>query len=308
MDFTDSNFFRVSPRSHIFENLFWSIQNAEDPNKFRALIGQNTHILTYEDSLPSGNLPTISRSLILEEHGSVNSFGTQFGFQIQKSLSSKNTIAFSAQDNRGSFNTPHPRYVVGNDLAVKLTRSVINNDKTGRKLTVGVGADHTRDIRNRTFTLSSAIGADALGGTTASGNKLTFEAYGVYTDKFKGHLFTIDSEGLHSNFSQSGTHVGGGYVLGQFSLFDKHRIGDLDPFFRYDFVRLGRESVAGLAFQQAIRTGVNYNLPFTHKLANFHVEYSRNAIRGPATIVPHARSFNELGLELRFSLTRYIRH
>ena len=308
VDFTDTNFLRNSPKWNIFENLFWTFQDAENPGNFRALFGENTHILAYEDNLSSGNLPTINRSLILEEHGSVNSFGTQFGFQVQKALPRDYTLAFSAQDNRGSLNTPNPRYVVGNDLAMKLTRSLINNEKSGTKLTIGAGLDHTRDIRNRMFTLASAVGAEPIGGTLASGNKLTFEAYAVYTGKLKNHSFTVESEGLHSSFSISATHVGGGYVLGQFSVFDTKQRGDLDPFLRYDWVQLGQHSIVGVAVQQAIRTGLNYNLPYSHKLASLHVEYARNYIHGPIAIVPQSSAFNELGLELRFNVTRYVRH
>ncbi len=263
--------------------------------------------MTYEDNLSSGNLPTINRSLILEEHGSVNGFGTQFGLQVQKSFSHGYTVAVSAQDNRGSLNTPNPRYVVGNDFALKATRVWINNEKTGRKLTLGAGVDHTRDIRNRVFTLTSAIGPESLGGTLASGNKLTLEAFGVYTAKLMGHPYSVESEGLYSSFSKSSTNVLGGYVLGQFSVFDTKEVGDLDPFLRYDFVRLSRRG-SGEALQQAIRTGINYNLPYSHKLINFHVEYARNFVCGPIAIVPQNRSLNELGLELRFSLTRYVRH
>jgi len=308
VDFTDTNFFRASPRWNIFENLYWTLQDAEDPARFRLLLGENTHILTYEDNLSSGNLPTINRSLILEEHGSVNSFGTQFGLQLQKALPHGFSLALSAQDNRGSLNTPNPRYVVGNDLAMKLTRSLVDRKKSGTKLTIGAGVDHTRDIRNRMFTLASAVGAEPLGGTLASGNKLTFEAYAVYAARLFGHPFTLESEGLHSSFSNSKTHVGGGYVLAQFSVFDTKEHGDLDPFLRYDWVRLGRASAAGLALQQAIRTGFNYNLPFTRKLVNFHVEYARNVVHGPILLVPKNRAFNELGFELRLNVTRYLRH
>lgn len=102
VDLTDNNFFRTEPKWRIGENLFWAIQNAEDAGKFRALIGQNTHILTLEDYQSSGNLPTINRSLILEEHGSVFSFGTQFGIQVVKALSRRYSLSASAQDNRAA--------------------------------------------------------------------------------------------------------------------------------------------------------------------------------------------------------------
>lgn len=308
VDFTDSNFFRNRPRFKIFENLFVAVQDAEDAGKFRALIGENTHILSREDNLSSGNLPTINRSLILEEHGSVNSFGTQFGVQVQKALSPKVTLAVSAQDNRGSLNVPVSRYVIGNSLAAKLTVLGFNDEKNNRKFIYGFGVDHTRDIRNRSFTLSSSIAGEPLGATEATGNKLSFEGDASYTGKIGSHPYTLETEGLFSNFSRSSTNVGGAYFQAQFSIFDTEKLGDLDPFIRYDFVRLSRDSISGSAFQQAFRAGINYNLRYTRKLANFHVEYVRNSVRGPVAIVPLNRSFNELRFEFRFSLTRYIRH
>ncbi len=308
MDFTDSNFFRNRPRFKIFENLFVAVQDAEDAGKFRALIGENTHIISREDNLSSGNLPTINRSLILEEHGSVNSFGTQFGIQVQKTLSPRVSLAVSAQDNRGPLNVPVSRYVIGNSLAAKFTVLGISDEKNSRKFTYGFGVDHTRDIRNRTFTLASSIAGEALGGTEATGNKLSFEGDATYTARIGSHPYTLETEGLFSNFSRSKTNVGGGYVQAQLSIFDTEKFGDLDPFIRYDFVRLSRQSINGSALQQAFRAGINYNLPYTRKLANFHVEYVRNKVNGPIAIVPVNRSFNEFRFELRFSVTRYTRH
>jgi len=83
IDLTDTNAFGINPgpsgklNSHDFENLFVAVQDAEDPAKFRLLFGHNTSILSRDDNLSSGNLPTINRSLILEEHGSTNTFGAQ---------------------------------------------------------------------------------------------------------------------------------------------------------------------------------------------------------------------------------------
>ena len=176
VDLTNTNFFRAGAGRKVFENLYFAVRDADDAGKFRALIGENTHIISREDNLSSGNLPTINRSLILEEHGSVNSFGTQFGVQVRKALSTRFSIALSAQDNRGSLNTDNPRYSIGNSLAAKLTGIAINDEKNGRKLTYGFGVDRTRDIRNRTFTLASAIAAEPLGGTEATGNKLLLKA------------------------------------------------------------------------------------------------------------------------------------
>ena len=54
VDFTDNNFFQDSERFKIWENLFITFQNANDPNKFRILFGENTNILSKEDNLSSG--------------------------------------------------------------------------------------------------------------------------------------------------------------------------------------------------------------------------------------------------------------
>jgi hypothetical protein len=156
--------------------------------------------------------------------------------------------------------------------------------------------------------LASAIAGEALGGTEATGNKLSFESDIAYTAKIGSHPYTLETEGLFSNFSRSNTNVGGGYVQGQISIFDTEKFGDLDPFIRYDFVRLSRQTINGSPFQQAFRAEINYNLPYTRKLANFHIEYDRNSVRCPVAIVPVNRSFNEFRFELRFSITRYTRH
>lgn len=289
-----------------FENLFVALQDPDDPGKLRVLFGENTHILSREDNWSSGNLPTISRSLILEEHGSVNSFGTQWGIQFQKALSDKFTLQLSAQDNRGSLNTPDPRYSVGNSLAGKVI--LIPLDADGRKLTIGAAVDHTRDIRDRIFTLATAIGGASLGGVPATGNKLTLEADVAYSFPLFGRPAAVEGEGLYSAFSSSSSDVGGGYAIIQYSLFDAPHAGDLDFFLRYDLVSLGQERIRGRARQQAIRTGFNYNLPYANKLVNLHVEYARNSLSGPDAIVSDRYSADEFRIVLRASLQRYNRH
>ena len=272
------------------------------------MIGENTHILSRDDNLSSGNLPTINRSLILEEHGSVNSFGTQFGVQVQKAFSDKLTLQFSAQDNRGSFNAPEPRYQVGNSLAAKAILTPLNDPDAGRKLSLGFAIDHTGDIRDRVFTLATAIAQTPLGGVAATGDRLTWEADGAYTFPLAGHPTTIDGELIHSSFSRSHSEAAGGYAMLQWSAFDAPEAGDLDLFLRYDLVRLGQDAIAGRATQQAIRTGANYNLPYTGKLANLHLEYAHNSVSGPAAIVTGDRLTDEFRVELRISLQRYLRH
>ena len=308
IDLTDTDFFANGVGRRDFENLFVALQDPNDPGKFRVLVGQNTHILSREDNLSSGNLPTINRSLILEEHGSVNSFGTQFGVQLQKALSDKVTLQVSAQDNRGSFNAPVPRYDVGNSLAAKLIFTPISDDKTGRKLSIGLAVDNTGAIRDRTFTLTTAIGQAPLGGVPATGDKLTGESDLAYTFPLFAHPMTVEAEAIYSRFSGSRSDVGGGYGQIQWSLFDRPDAGDLDVFARYDLVSLGQASIVGRATQGAIRTGFNYNLPHTNKLANLHLEYAHNTLSGPAAIVTDTRSSDEVRIEIRVSLQQYIRH
>ncbi|HEV8080150.1 MAG TPA: hypothetical protein VGP43_05525, partial [Chitinophagaceae bacterium] len=118
----------------------------------------NTHILSREDNLSSGNLPNINRSLILEQHGSTNSFGTQWGFQLQKQIGTKTFLQASFQDNRGSLNQDHPMFQFWNGVALKITRFVLQpSDSNQQKLNIGVAIDHTRNISDKQFTLASSI-------------------------------------------------------------------------------------------------------------------------------------------------------
>jgi len=70
IDLTNTNAFGLNPgpgsnlNSRGFENLFVAVQDADDPANFRLLFGHNTSILSREDNLSSGNLPTV------DQHGS----------------------------------------------------------------------------------------------------------------------------------------------------------------------------------------------------------------------------------------------
>ncbi len=308
VDLTNSDFFRNGPFRRNFENLFVSLQDADDPGKFRVLFGHNTHILSRDDNLSSGNLPTINRSLILEEHGSVNTFGAQMGFQVQRALSPKATIQFSLGDNRGSLNAGEYHGSIGRSVAGKLLLTPVNDAQGGRKLTLGFASDYTSGITNRSFTLGTAIAAAPLGGVLATGGKLTFEADAAYTFRFAGRPTTIEGEVIRSRFSGSKSDVLGGYVMGQVSLFDAPKSGDLDLFLRYDFVDLGQDTITGRARQSAVRTGFNYNLPFTGKLVSLHLEYAHNTVSGPAAIVTAPNPGDEVRIGIRISLQRYQRH
>ena len=308
VDLTNSDFLRNGPFRRNLENLFVSLQDADDPGKFRLLFGHNTHILSRDDNLSSGNLPTINRSLILEEHGSVNAFGAQMGFQVQRALSPNATVQFSVGDNRGSLNAADVRSSIGRSVAGKILLTPVNDSEHGRKLTLGVATDHTGNITNRTFTLGTAIAQAPLGGVAATGDKLTFEADAAYTFPLAGHAATIEGELIRSRFSGSHSDVFGGYVMGQVSLFDARKSGDLDLFLRYDFVSLGQDAISARARQSAIRTGFNYNLPSTGKLASLHVEYAHNSVSGPAAIITQPNPGDEFRIGLRISLQRYTRH
>ncbi len=314
IDLTDTHFFnngfggREGVGRRNLENAFLAIQDVDDPGRFRLLIGENTHILSRDDNLSSGNLPTINRSLILEEHGSVTSFGTQFGVQFQKALSDKLTLQLAAMDNRGSFNQAKPRYEVGNSLSAKLLLVPVNDPDHGRRLTLGVAVDHTREIGERSFTLGTAIGQTPVGGAAASGDKLTWEADAAYTFPLFGRPTTVEAEAMRSRFSQSRSDVAGGYGMVQWSAFDTAAAGDLDLFVRYDLVSLGQDVISGRAIQRAWRTGFNYNLPHTNKLVSLHLEQAHNTISGPAAIVTAGRNVDEFRVGLRVSFQRYVRH
>lgn len=314
IDLTDTNVLGINPgpagslNSHDFENLFLALQNPDDPGKFRLLFGHNTSILSRDDNLSSGNLPTINRSLILEQHGSTNTFGPQLGLQFQKALSSKVTVLASIGDNRGGLNAQERHFAFGRAAAAKIVLTPLTDDKSGRKLTMGFAFDRTTGIRDRRFTLATAIGLAPLGGVAATGTKTTGEADAAYTFRLLGRATTIEAEGIYSRFSGSNSDVGGGYALVQFSLFDAPPVGDLDLFARYDVVSLGIDTIAGRVTQQALRAGINYNLPYTNKLANLHLEYAHNNLTGPAAIITDRNPGDEFRIVLRVSLQRYLRH
>ena len=307
VDFTDNNFFKNSKRFKIWENLYVGFQNAEDAINFRILFGENTSILSREDNLSSGNLPTINRSLILEQHGSTNSFGTQWGFQLQKQISAKTFLQVSLQDNRGSLNQDKPMFQFWKGTALKVTQTILQpTDSSSRKLNIGLAVDYTRDIPDKQFTLTSGIQQQFLGSTPASGNKLTFENNMDYTNKFGNHLCTLEYEVIYSKYSAQKLNVAGGYAQFQFQIFEKKQFGDLVPFIRYELVSLYNSTAS--AKEEAIKLGINYDLPFTNKRVNFHLDYAHHWLNGSSTILTTTNEpFNEFRLELRINATRYLR-
>ena len=290
-----------------FENLFIALQDAEDASKLRGLIGENTHTMSREDNLSSGNLTTVNRSLILEEHNGAGIFGSQFGIEYGMALSPQWSIGVAALDNRGSFNQERPQYTVGKSFSAKLSGTPIDDAEHGRKLTFGFGVDHTRGIQDRTFPLLTATLQNPMGGFQVSGTKESFEADVAYTfTALFSKPATVEAEGIYSRFGGR-TNVGGAYAMLSHQLFSEERYGDLDLFARYDFVSASTAAFSGAAFQQAIRLGTNYNLPHAQRRVNFHTEYAHNRATGPADVIK-SRGSDEFILELRFSLQPYIRH
>ncbi len=313
VDLTDSAFLRNGAGNRRglgrrnFENLFVAIQDAEDPTKRRGLVGENTAILSREDNLSSGNLSTVNRSLILEEHNGAGIFGPQFGIEYGTALSPRWSLAVAALDNRGSLNQDQPRYSVGNSLSAKLANTAIDDPEHGRKLTWGVGVDRTGNVPIRTFPLLTATLQNQIGGATVRGDKVSAEMDAAYTfPALFAQPATIEAEGIYSHFG-GGTDVSGAYAMLQHQVFSAERYGDLDLFARYDFVSLAVNGVSGQVFQQADRVGVNYNLPYSRKRLDLHVEYAHNRATGPVQLV-QSRGSDEFVLELRFSLQPYIRH
>lgn len=291
-----------------FENLYVALQNVDDPATLRGLIGENTHIFSREDNLSSGNLPTVNRSLILEEHNGAGIFGSQFGIEYGMALSPQYSIAVAALDNRGSLNQDRPQYTIGKSFSARLSATPIDEKEKGQKLTWGVALDHTRGVGDRTFPLLTATLQSQIGGVQVSGNKLSVEADVAYTfPALFGRPATIEAEGIYSRFGASRTDVAGGFVMVQHQVFDSGPSGDLDLFARHDAVALKTASVSGQVVQQATRLGVNYNLPYAQRRANLHLEYAHNRATGPAEIL-QSRGSDEFILELRFSLQPYIRH
>jgi len=307
VDFTNNNFFKANKQFNIWENLFISFQNAKNPNKFRILFGENTSILSREDNLSSGNLPTINRSLILEQHGSTNSFGTQWGLQFQSQVCKKTFLQMSLQDNRGSLNQDNPSFQFWNAQTIKITQSILQaTENSSEKLNIGFAIDHTGNITNKNFILISGIDNVILGSTPATGDKFTLENNLDYTNTIVRHFFTIEYEAIYSNYSDQNLNVVGGYGQLQFQVWDKKQFGDLVPFVRYDIVNLSNQTAT--ANEQAIKLGINYNLPFTNKLMSFHLEFAHHLLNGSKTILTKTdKAFDELRFEIRINATRYLR-
>ncbi len=301
LDFTDNDFFQVKPASKLFENAFVGVQ-ADDPDVFRLIYGENTHILSREDNLSSGNLPTINRSIILESQGSVHGFGTQWGGQIRFHPLSPVLVQASMGDNRGSLNQDKPRFGAINDFSAKTIVTVWKNARLD--LTIGLTGDYTRHIEPGMFTMGSAISNSPLLAAPVFGDRLTGEADATLTAK-TSWPFLLEAEWIVSAFG-SGSRAMGGYLQGTTRLYASERLGDLAFVLRPEVALLhGPDTHTGSVV--ALRTALDWNLPWFDQRLNALLEAASHATDGPANLRQRAQPGFEIGLMLRVSLTRHLR-
>ena len=304
VDFTDNDFLRQGPAWKIFENAFLAIQLAEDSNRFRILYGQNTHILSREDSLSSGNLPTVNRSIILESHGSVHAFGTQWGGQVRGILGDRVSLMAHVGDNTGSLNQDQPRFGALNDFAAK---GIVAAHRSERgTLTLGATVDFTRRIYDAQFVLGTALGATPVITAPVGGSKLTGELDAELVLKGGAVPVVLELEWILSRFADTGTVVHGGYVQAQAQLYTSAVNGDLWCFLRPE---LAQAHLPGFETSTltAVRGGLDWNLPVTYQRANLLLEGAVNVAQGPPAMLLGNRTAWELRLMLRTSLTRHVR-
>ncbi len=236
VDFTDNDFFRQGPAWKIFENAFICIQHADDANRFRILYGENTHILSREDNLSSGNLPTVNRSIVLESHGSVHAFGTQWGGQVRGTLGDRVTLMASVGDNTGSLNQEQPHFGALNDFAAKAV--VVASRSQRAVLTLGATGDFTPRTYDSRFVLGTALAATPVIDAPVGGSKLTGELDAELVLKGGPVPMVLELEWLLSHFAASGTRVHGGYVQALAQVYTSAAMGDLWLFLRPELAQV----------------------------------------------------------------------
>ena len=304
VDLTDNDFFRLGPGWKIFENAFIGVQNAESADRFRVLYGENTHVLSREDNQSSGNLPTINRSMILESHGSVHAFGTQWGGQLRGTVGHGVLLTASMGDNTGSLNQEHPHFGVANDFGGKASAPLWKNAADSR-LAVGAAGDYTRHSDDPAFILASSLGNAPLLRAPVGGARVSGEVDAELI--LRGHALPlqVETEWIASRFAGTGTIALGGYVQGLAQLYDSRCHGDLSVFVRPEFARLSSNGAAAATL--AVRAGLDWNVPVTAQRANVLLEGAWHRSEGAADVLVAHGAVWELRLMLRVSLTRHAR-
>lgn len=303
VDLTDNNFFRSGPVWKVFENAFLAVQNADDASRFRVLYGQNTHPLSREDNLSSGNLPTVNRSIILESHGSVHAFGTQWGGQMQGRISDALTLVASAGDNTGSLNQENPHFGTLNDLASKATLLAWKGSSQ-ETLLVEAALDYTRTIYDARFVLGTALGNVPLAAVSVGGHKVTGEMDVALNGGRAPVLFEV--EWIVSSFSATRAVIHGGYAQALLQAYHSQSLGDLSLFVRPEFASI-RAPGASDAALSALRVGLDWNVPGSRQRANALLEGAWHAVAGAPSVVMERRPAWEVRLMLRLSMTRHVR-
>ncbi len=304
VDLTDNDFFRQGPGWKIFENAFVALEDADSADHFRVLYGENTHLLSREDNLSSGNLPTINRSMILESHGSVHAFGTQWGGQIRGSFGRGVSLAACVGDNTGSLNQQHPHFGALTDFAAKISAVVWKDDGDSR-LFIGAAGDYTRHSDDPAFVLTSALGGAPLLQAPVAGARASGEVDGELVLPGRARPLRIETEWIGSRFAATNTLVLGGYIQGLAQLYGSQCHGDLSVFVRPEVARLSVG--AATATTTAMRAGVDWNVPVAAQRANLLLEGAWHRSEGDPTIVVAQDSVWELRLMLRVSLSRHLR-
>lgn len=117
--------------------------------------------------------------------------------------------------------------------------------------------------------------------------------------------FLVEAEWLSSRFG-NGTAVMGGYAQGMTPVYQSAKLGDLAVFLRPELALLrgpkGQEGDVA-----ALRTGLDWNLPWSRRRANVLLEGAWHALSGRNVLQEPSGMVWEVGLMLRASLTQHLR-
>lgn len=117
--------------------------------------------------------------------------------------------------------------------------------------------------------------------------------------------FAVEAEWISSRFG-NGTGALGGYVQGIAQVYTSKQLGDLSVFVRPELAVLSGAR-AEAARVVALRSGLDWNLPWTQKRANALLEGAWHDVAGPSALLQQSGAAWELGFMLRLSLTRHVR-
>jgi hypothetical protein len=200
-------------------------------------------------------LTTVNRSIILEDHGSVHAFGTQWGGQVRGQLGDAAMLAASAGDNTGSINQDNPHFGALNDFASKGTLRAWKGPSQ-ETLVIEGAIDYTRNLHDTRFVLGTALGSVPLAAVDVGTGELDVELNGGQAPVL------FEAEWIASRFSANGVIVHGGYAQALPQVYRADSVGDLSIFVRpeFAFVRAPGPSDATVS---AVGAGLDWNVPCT---------------------------------------------